>query len=87
MICRNCGAEFEDGNLCPNCGTKYIKQYRLLRLFFASVILILGGSLAFMGDAQIFGHTLIDIFYFVAAIAILISIVGYFYMLYKKTHK
>lgn len=85
MICRKCGTEFEDGNICPNCGTNNMKQYRSLRIIFALGILIVGGSLAFLGDTKIFGYTLMDIFYFVAAIAIIISIIGFFYISIKKS--
>lgn len=84
MICRECGTEFEDGNVCPICGTKNIKQYRLLQLLIALGIIIIGTSLAFVGDTQIFGYTIIDIFYFVAVIAIIISIIWFLYMVIKK---
>lgn len=85
MICWKCGAEFDEGDVCPNCGAKNMKQYRSLRIVFALGILIIGGSLAFLGDTKIFGYTLMDIFYFVAAIAIIISIIGFFYMSIKKS--
>ena len=74
--------------MCPNCGTNNMKQYRSLRILFALGILIVGGSVAFVGDTPLFGHTVIDIFYFVAFIAIIISIIGFIYMFIKKSsHK
>lgn len=88
MICLKCGTEFDEGNICPNCGTKNIKQYRSLQIIFALIIVIGGVSLAFFGDTQIFGYSLIDIFHFVAVIAIIISITWAFFMIFKKSsHK
>ena len=80
MLCKKCGTEIEDGDFCPECGTRVITtKFKLTRILFA--VAIIGISIVFgiYGDNQILGYSLINIFYTIILILLGIIVVKWIY--------
>jgi len=64
MLCKICGTEIQNGNFCPECGTKIIKkQPLLLRVLIILGIIGITIIIIINGNSKICGFKIINLYY------------------------
>ena len=76
MFCKKCGAEIKDGNLCPECGTKFVtNKSKILSMLLAIAVIGFTIFLGINGDKEIVGYPIITIYITVLIILCIITVI------------
>ena len=75
MFCKKCGTENDDGNFCPECGTRVItNKVKLSRILFAFTVIGFSLLIGFFGDNQFFGYSLITLYIIAITLLMIITV-------------